>query len=73
VEHIATKGLPEEPPIGLDKKTSKITLTSWVNLVQSYIEEHGMDTVFRVYDGQTDSETYLLTDWGCASPAQIEA
>jgi hypothetical protein len=49
------------------------TLTSWVNLARSYMEERGLDTVFYVYNGQTDSETYLLTNWGSASPAKIEA
>ena len=73
IEHIATKGLPEDHHIGPDEKTSKITLTSWVNSTRSYMEEHGLDTVFYVYDRQTDSETYLLTDWGSASPAKITA
>jgi hypothetical protein len=72
IEHIATKGLPEERHIGPDEKTSKITLTSWVNSTRSYMEERGLDTVFYVYDAQTDSEIYLLTDWGSASPAKIE-
>jgi hypothetical protein len=66
IKHFATKGLPDE-------KMSKITLTSWVNLTCSYMEERGLDTVFHIYDGRTDSETYLLTNWGSASPAKIEA
>jgi hypothetical protein len=37
------------------------------------MEERGLDSVFYVYDGQTDSETYLLTNWGSASPTKIEA
>jgi hypothetical protein len=73
VKHIATKGLPEDRHIGPDKKSSKITLTSWVNSTRSYMEEHGLDTVFYVYDWQTDSKVYLLTDWGSASPAKIQA
>ena len=73
IEHIATKGLPEDRHIGPDEKSSKITLTSWVNSTRSYMEERGLDTVFYVYDWQTDSEVYLLTDWGSASPAKIEA
>jgi hypothetical protein len=73
IEHIATKGLPEDRHIGPDEKTSKITLTSWVNSTCSYMEERGLDTVFHVYDRKTDSEVYLLTDWGSASPAKIEA
>jgi hypothetical protein len=73
IEHIATKGLPEDRHIGPDEKTSKITLTSWVNSARSYMEERGLDTVFHVYDWKTNSEVYLLTDWGSASPAKIEA
>jgi hypothetical protein len=73
IEQIATKGLPEDRHIGPDEKTSKITLTSWVNSTRSYMEERGMDTVFHVYDWSTDSEVYLLTDWGSASPVKIEA
>jgi hypothetical protein len=72
IEHIATKGLPEDRHIGPDEKSSKITLTSWVNSTRSYMEERGLDTVFYVYDGQTDTETYLLTDWGSVSPAKIK-
>jgi hypothetical protein len=37
------------------------------------MEERGLDTVFHMYGGQTDSETYLLANWGSASPAKIEA
>jgi hypothetical protein len=62
IEHIATKGLPADRHIGPDEKTSKITLTSWVNSTRSYMEERGMDTIFHVHDWKTNSETYLLTD-----------
>jgi hypothetical protein len=72
IEHFATKGVPDDRHIGPNEKTSKITLTSWVNLIRSYMEERGLDTVFHIYDRQTDSKTYLLTDWGSASPAKIE-
>ena len=72
IEHIATKGLPDDQHIGPDENTSKITLTSWVNLTCSYMEERGLDTVFYVYNELTQSKTYLLTDWGSASPAKIE-
>jgi hypothetical protein len=48
-------------------------LTSWVNSTQSYMEERGLDTVFHVYNGQTNSQTYLLTDWGSTSQAKINA
>jgi hypothetical protein len=69
IEHlITTKGLPEDRHIGPDEKTSKNTLTSWVNTIHIYMEERGLDSVFRVYDGEADTETYLLTDWGSANP-----
>lgn len=29
--------------------------------------------VFYIYNRQTDTETYLLTDWGSTSPGKIEA
>jgi hypothetical protein len=73
IEHIATKGLPEDRHIGPDEKTSKITLTSWVNSIRSYMEERGMDTVFYVFDPVTNSEIYLLSEWGSASPTKIDA
>jgi hypothetical protein len=73
IKHITTKGLPDDRHIGPDEKTSNITLTSWVNLIRSYMEERGLDTVFYIYDGLTDSKTYLLTNWGSARPAKIEA
>jgi hypothetical protein len=74
IEHISTKGLPDDRHIGSDEKPSKITLTLWVNSIRSYMEERGLDTpVFHVYDWQMDSRTYLLTDWGSASPAKMEA
>ncbi len=37
------------------------------------MEERGMDTIFHVFDAPTNSEIYLLTDWGSASVATIEA
>jgi hypothetical protein len=36
------------------------------------MEERGMDTVFYVLDPVTNSETYLLSKWGSASPTKIE-
>jgi hypothetical protein len=35
------------------------------------MEERGLGTVFYLYDAATNSETYLLTDWGSASPEKI--
>jgi hypothetical protein len=71
IEKRATQGLAEDRHLSLDKKTSKITLTSWVNALRAYCEEHGMDTVFRIYDLEGDSEVYLLKEWGAASPEKV--
>lgn len=68
IESRAILGLPEDRRLSLDEKTSKITLTSWVNAIRGYMEEHGMDTVFRIYDSDNNTEVYLLQDWGSADP-----
>ena len=39
IEWKATVGLPEERRLSLDEKTSKITLTSWVNSIRNYMED----------------------------------
>jgi hypothetical protein len=71
IESKATEGLPEDRRLSLDEKTSKITLTSWVNAIRSYMETHGLDTVFRIYDSATDSEVYLLQDWGSSDTFKV--
>jgi hypothetical protein len=73
IEKKATRGLPEDRRLALDDKTSKITLTSWVNAMRGYFEERGLDTVFRVFDPATDTEVYLLKDWGSADPVKVVA
>ena len=60
IESKATLGLPDDRRLSLDEKTSKITLASWVNSIRTYMEEHGMDTVFCIYEKATDLEVYLL-------------
>ena len=57
IEHTNKKVPPDDRHIGPDENTSKITLTSWVNTLQSFMEEQGMGTIFYAYDGLTDSET----------------
>ncbi len=73
IEWKATVGLPKERRLSLDEKTSKITLTSWVNSIRNYMEERGMDTVFRIFDTSSNSEIYLLQDWGSADPISVAA
>ena len=64
VEQACTKGIHKDKRLGLSNMP--VSLTSWINLVRVYMEECGMDTVFRVYDGNVDEEIYLLEDWGAA-------
>ena len=72
IESSCTKGLPEGYKLGLDTETDyTITFTSWVSAIRTYIEERGMDTVFRIYDPAMDTEQNLLIDWGAASRSAI--
>ena len=45
-----TEGLPSEKNISLDESKSKITLTSWIAWIRSYMEYKGMYNAFFVYD-----------------------
>ena len=60
IESKAIEGLPEARQLGADEKTSKISLTSWVNSVRVYMEDRGLDTVFRIEDAISGKEVYLL-------------
>ena len=48
------------------QKKSNVTLTSWIDYIRHYMEERGMDTIFRILKLITDTDTYLLEDWGSA-------
>ena len=72
IEKIVTEVLAENQNIRPEEKTSKITLTSWVNYIKTYMEERGLYTVFWVYDASTDVENYLLKYWGSAEPKIIQ-
>ena len=67
VEKACTKGLNPEYTLALEQKKGKITLTSWVEKIREYIEDCGMDTVFRIWDAKTEKEIYLLKEWGEAA------
>ena len=62
IEQHACAGLSEHRHLIPNEKTSKSTLTVWINSIRSYMEEHGLDTVFRVYTPLQDGApgTYLL-------------
>ena len=60
VEELCTQGL--EAKLRLDVSTSKSTvkLTHWIKEVKNYMEQRGMDTVFRILNYKTKKEYYLL-------------
>ena len=64
LEENCKRGLVPAFRLDRDESDSTITLTTWIRYVRSYMEDHGMDTVFRLYDARTDTETYLLREWG---------
>ena len=67
-----TQGLKEEYKLGTDTEPNySVTFTSWVSAIRDYIEERGMDTVFRMYNPDVDTEQNLLVDWGAASRSAI--
>ena len=39
-------------------------MTSLIILLQTHLEESGLESVFRVYDNTQDKEVYLLKNWG---------
>ena len=69
VERACTRGIHEDKRLGLSN--TPVSLTSWINLVRAYVEECGMDTVFRIYDEDLDEEKYLLEDWGAAKKEAV--
>ena len=73
IDNIDTKGIPVALHIGTEKNISNIILTLWINSTRYHTEERGLDTVFYVYANQTDTEKYLLTDWGSVVHTNIEA
>jgi hypothetical protein len=59
--------MAESRRLSLDEKVSKISMTSWINALREYMEEHGLDTVFRICDHDAETEVYILQDWGKAN------
>ena len=43
-------------------------LTEWVNLLRGYLKERGLDNVFRIFYLVSNTEVYLLKEWGSTNP-----
>ena len=65
------EGLPDEKKLSLDEPKRNITLTSWIAWIRSYMEDNGMDTIFRVYNPYLKTEVYLLDEWGSEKNGKI--
>ena len=44
------EGLPDEKNLPLEKSKSKITLTSWISWMRSYMVDKGMNAFFCIYN-----------------------
>ena len=73
IEKAATLEIYEYFRLGNDEKTSKITLTVWVNSLIGYLEERGLDNVLRIFDPVRNTKVYLLKDWGLHKPYRFVA
>ena len=65
-EETCKAGLPAKFRLDVSGKNTNVTLTSWINYIHKYMEERGMDRVFRILNASTTSETYLLENWFAA-------
>ena len=75
IEQAVTEGLSEDLRLGsslTDESIGRVTLISWIANIRVYMTDCGLDTVFRVYDGATDTETNVLESWGTTSPEDMK-
>ena len=57
VDKICSEGLQPNQHLDVEaRKGSPVTLTSWVRHVKEYMEERGLDTVFRIYNYKVNKE-----------------
>ena len=56
----------------MEEFPKSISLTTWLSEVQCELEERGMDTVFRLFDPVTETEHYILTEWGLMQDVDID-
>ena len=74
VEESCQVGLKENRHLGSEMKTSKVSLTTWVDSIKEYMEDRGMDTVFRIVikpTSTTQYESYMLEDWSVVKNEDI--
>ena len=70
MEESCTAGLPATHYLSTPDKltstdTTAVSFKTWIDQIRDEIEQRGMDTVFRIVEG--DAETYILDTFGKAS------
>ena len=74
VEEASTEGLAARHHLDVASNTkSTFTLMSWVKNVRIYMEERGLDSIFRIFNYKTGVETYMFDKWSVVrKPKQVE-
>jgi hypothetical protein len=70
-EEICTQGLAPSKRLDIASKSGTITLTQWIKEISEYMEDRGMDTVFRIYNHASQSEIYLFEKWSVVSKDNV--
>ena len=65
-EETCNAELLEKFRLDVSGKNTNLNLKYWIDYIRQYMEEHGMDTVFRILNSNKSRKTYLLEDWGVA-------
>jgi hypothetical protein len=72
-EKDCTEGLPEShrlsTPDKISSDTTVVSMQTWIERVKTALEERGMDSVFRMFDGTV--EHYLLEEFGRAETDKV--
>ena len=66
-EALCTLGLVPSKRLGIANGCTTVTLVQWIDDVTKYMEDRGMDTVFRIYHHLQQDETYLFEKWNIPS------
>ena len=66
-EELCTQGLVTSKSLDIANGCITVTLVQWIDNISKYIEDRGMDTVFRIYHHLQQDETYLFEKWNIPS------
>ena len=67
-DKVLKKGVAEDLKLTLinenENKDNTQTVSGWIDEIKFLIKTNGMDSVFRIENGGTDQENYMLINWG---------